>query len=422
MTDVAVQPRPEPKRDRWGRYLIGGKPYTRVTTFAASIDDRWNLEQWKCRMVVTGAISRADLFAQAAANIDDKQKLNRICDDLIEAAKGNAGANLGTALHAFTEQIDLGLTPTVPAPWDADLAAYTTALQVNGIHINPAFVERIVVHHGLGIAGTFDRLPTVDGWALPVIADLKTGNLDHASAFGAIAVQLACYANADELYDPATDTTSPMPEIDKQRALVIHLPAGRATCTLYIVDIAAGWEAAQLCGAVREWRKRKDLSAPFAVVNAASAADRLDWLKQRALSLRDTHPDAFNEFAQWWPAGVPTFKQGGHTAEHVELIALHLSAIEAKHVVPFGDGDPDQKRIDEATVAALVARLKALPEDIFEAVRTTARSMGIPNVESHRFKVAHLTEIEPLIVDAEQAAAARTSTDVQDTNKEGAAA
>lgn len=420
MTDVATQPRPEPKRDRWGRYLIGGKPYTRVTTFASSIDDRWNLEQWKCRMVAAGLIARPDLFAQAAANIDEKQKLNKLCDEAIEAAKGNAGANLGSALHSFTEQIDLGLTPTVPAPWDADIAAYTAALEANGVHIDPRFVERIVVHHGLGVAGTFDRLPTVKGWPLPVIADLKTGNLDHASAFGAIAVQLACYANAEELYDPATDTTEPMPEVDKTRALVIHLPAGKATCTLYIVDIAAGWEAAQLCGAVREWRKRKDLTNPFGAAETFNP-DRLAWLTERALALRETHPDAFAEFAAWWPAGVPTFKQGGHTAEHVELIALHLSAVEAKHVVPFGDADPNDKRVDQETIGAIVARLKALPEDLFEAVRTTARTMKIPNVESHRFKVAHLADIEPLIVDAEQAAAQRTSTEVHDNKEHNAA-
>ncbi len=47
--------RPEPKRDRWGRYLIvptaGGKArsHTRVTTFAKSIADTYNLTEWAKR-------------------------------------------------------------------------------------------------------------------------------------------------------------------------------------------------------------------------------------------------------------------------------------------------------------------------------------------------------------------------------------
>ncbi len=47
----------EPKRDRYGRYVIipatGGKAksYTRATTIAETLDDRYNLELWKMRQV-----------------------------------------------------------------------------------------------------------------------------------------------------------------------------------------------------------------------------------------------------------------------------------------------------------------------------------------------------------------------------------
>lgn len=418
MTDIA-QPRPEPKRDRWGRYVIGGKPYTRVTTFAASIDDRWNLEQWKCRMVATGAINRPDLFAQVAANIDNKQKLNKLCDELIEAAKGSAGANLGSALHSFTEQIDLGLSPIIPDPWDADIQAYRSTLEANGVHIDPRYVERIVVHHDLGVAGTFDRLVTVDGWPLPVIADLKTGNLEHASAFGAIAVQLACYANAQELYDPVSDETEPMPPVDVTRALVIHLPAGQASCTLHLVDLTAGWQAAQLCAQVRDWRKRKDLASPF----ASTLEQRKVWLAARVTRLRDGHPNAFNELARSWPTDVPTFKQAGHTAEHLELIALAISNVEARHQIAFPEGsDPAVAKPDKGLVDGLIARITALPDDLADAVKQAATAVGVPNMQSHRFTVAHMALVLDIVADAEAAVISRTSTGVQDNQKEGAAA
>jgi len=55
-----------------------------------------------------------------------------------------------------------------------------------------------------------------------------------------------------------------MIEVNQEQALVVHLPAGEGRCTLYLVDIAAGWEMAQVCGAVREWRARRDLAQVLA--------------------------------------------------------------------------------------------------------------------------------------------------------------
>lgn len=428
MTTVEQLLRPEPRRNRWGQYMLptepDGKdrPYTRVTTFASSIDDRWNLEQWKQRMVAAGLVARQDLLAQAAAHIGDKQKLNRICDEAVEAAKGSAGANLGTALHTFTEQVDLGLEPTIPSPWDLDIAAYQRTLAEKGIRVSTQFIERIVVHHGFGIAGTFDRLVHVDGWPLPVIADLKTGNLDHASAFGAIAVQLAAYANADELYDPATDQLTPMPPVDRTRALVIHLPAGKATCTLHVVDIVAGWKAAQLCADVRDWRKRKNLAAPFGENRRAMTdAERIEWLTGRVAVMKDKYPAAFEELAASWPAGVPTFRQGGHTTADVEALTLHVSTVEAKHGLPFGDGDPTSRRPDPADVAAIKGRIEQLPAEAAQAVLLVATNAGLPNTGSHKFTVAHLAVLNEIVADAERAVANQsTPTGVQDTKEQAA--
>jgi hypothetical protein len=196
-------------------------------------------------------------------------------------------------------------------------------------------VERIVVNHELSIAGTFDRLVTVDGWPRPLIADLKTGaNLDFT--WGAIAVQLACYANADHLYDQVKDRTTPMPEVDRDWALVIHLPAGKADCTLHLVDIRAGWEAAKLCAAVRDWRKRKNLAEPYTLERAET---RAAYLARRVRALAE-FPDALADLARCWPVGVPTFKQSmDQTAEQLESIALAITTVKARHGVPFDDTD-----------------------------------------------------------------------------------
>ena len=77
--------RPEPKRDRYGRYLIAGKPYTRATTIADTLDDRYNLEKWGNRMVAKGLANRADLHALASTLDVDKNKgeFNKLCETAI---------------------------------------------------------------------------------------------------------------------------------------------------------------------------------------------------------------------------------------------------------------------------------------------------------------------------------------------------
>src|SRR5690606_4914595 len=86
-----------------------------------------------------------------------------------------------------------------------------------------------------------------------------------------IAMQLAVYARS-VLYGPATRERTPL-EVDQDRAIVIHLPAGQGRCELHWVDIAAGWEAVQVAAQVRQWRRRRDLFTPLADMSAEIAAE-----------------------------------------------------------------------------------------------------------------------------------------------------
>jgi len=54
-----------------------------------------------------------------------------------------------------------------------------------------------------------------------------------------------------------------MPDVDPDRGLVMHVPVGTGACTLYQVDLAAGWTIAQLCADVRTTRSRQDLAKPL---------------------------------------------------------------------------------------------------------------------------------------------------------------
>ena len=255
----------QPKRDRYGRPLIvprgGGKPkaYTRPTTIADTLDDRHNLELWKMRQVTLGLVARPDLIARAATtDPTDKSTLNGIASDALDAAGSSAAANLGTAIHAAIEQVNRGQEPP---PMFADaVAVYRKALERHGVEVDPDHVEQFCVNELVSAAGTFDMRVKVDGkW---YIADLKTGSSVEWSG-RSFAIQLAIYAGATSYYDCATDTHSDPAEVDQDRALIVHLPAGGDTCTLHWLDIAAGRDALNHAMWVRRWRQNKDLLSPL---------------------------------------------------------------------------------------------------------------------------------------------------------------
>ncbi|MGH7426250.1 MAG: PD-(D/E)XK nuclease family protein, partial [Candidatus Methylomirabilales bacterium] len=160
-------------------------------------------------------------------------------------------------LHQMTARVDRGEDFTPPPPWDVDVKAYRDLLAAASVTICPEWIERTCVIPDLNLAGTFDRIVEVRDrlW----IADLKTGR-DLSYSWGEIAIQLACYAHASHIWDWETNALWAMPEVDRRRGLIIHLPVGKGTASLHVVDLEAGWEAATQAAWVRDWRARKDLS------------------------------------------------------------------------------------------------------------------------------------------------------------------
>lgn len=409
--DQLPSPTDDARRDQWGRYLVvppgGSKPvgYTRVTTVAKTLDDGGGLAPWKAAMCAQGMIMRRGLRAQWEALLaqysgdpwyaDEAGK--KACKALVEDCAAVGGANdrreMGSSLHTITALVDVGRQPQhLTEETERDILAYVDGMAAAGIVILPGMVELTVVLDDWRVAGTFDRLVTVPGFDLPMIADLKTGN-ELSYSWQSIAVQLAAYSRADAIYiqgtaeDGSQDVRRPMPAVDQDHGLILWLNAGTGRLEFWLVDIAEGWMAFDLSMRARGWRKHEvatELShytrrlAPDAdltklledsIAQVEANKDRgvgvvadavgaqhpdpmtddyqpafvRDWLQQR-IEVIGRMPAARADLKVSWPPNLPSLRSGyTHSSSDLDLIEQVLDQVEARHQIPFGTSKPTRE-------------------------------------------------------------------------------
>jgi hypothetical protein len=132
---------------RNGRYYVpdpdGGpkmRYYTRASTWAKTIADTYRLSMWGVRMAIKGVTMDEGLYAAVASTpLDDRNALDKLGEEAKNVAGAKTRATLGTAVHAFADQIDRGqiTLDDVPKPWRPDVAAYVAALAELGLVIEP---------------------------------------------------------------------------------------------------------------------------------------------------------------------------------------------------------------------------------------------------------------------------------------------
>ncbi len=308
--------------------LVG---YTRVTTYIDNLEDKSALTKWKMRVMLEGlavnelqvgtraegetlpphllaelrdSIHVRDVAISKAQKASRKGKLKagelgalideawagykRVADRVAEAALELGGvkekAAKGTSLHALCELYDLEGIDAVAAKLDAgeitpadfdDVESYARALKLAGVKVIPELIEQVVVNDELKVAGRLDRvvLYKFPGAARAVrcVLDIKSGRLDFGA--GKIAQQLELYATAHG-YDLDTHERTDL-KLSRSKALVLHLPAGRAEAELYEVDLVAGRRGNRLSADVRQWRNEGrraiDLKAPLVPAAGAQA-------------------------------------------------------------------------------------------------------------------------------------------------------
>jgi hypothetical protein len=244
-----------------GGQLLPEREYTRVTTFAEALQDSSALTRWKMRRAVLGMGRRPDYVVTAAsltAEDRDRDALDDLAEKALEASGPNA-ADVGTALHAFTDRIDRGEElGQVPEQYRSTLDAYTHAVSV----LRFMEWECRTVCDELGTGGTPDRLgfcsiPDPDGETEPLrIIDTKTGRVDYSA--GKFSTQLGIYRRSRK-YHPGTGVRTSWEELHghpvSRWGLVVHVPAGAGTAELLWIDLEHGEAGAEIALQVRAWRQ-----------------------------------------------------------------------------------------------------------------------------------------------------------------------
>lgn len=269
--------------DRYDRYVLShpnreGKTVTlsRCTTVVKAGEDTYNLDVWQKGNVAVGLARRPDLLAMAATMKSGDKSLKNLVKEAETAGGGDVKANLGTALHGFTEMVDWGRPLSdVPEAHRPDITAYMRARILKGLDVVPCAIERITMTSRWdGIAGKFDRIYRMSDGSY-VIGDVKSGGIEYGRM--KIFAQLAVYAqgaNEVGVYDVANGCWERLPfEVRTDIALIVHLPAGTGTCEIYTADLGAGRDHVEFCAGVRRQRKLK----PGLPVYPAVAPEVRDW-------------------------------------------------------------------------------------------------------------------------------------------------
>lgn len=282
--------------------------WTRATTFAEAIADKFALTQWQLRMLAMGLVKRPDLLRQVESILIAsggvpyvvaklmREPLNRACEDASLAAGTKDRARKGTILHKHTQELDMGrrVLADVPEEFRRDAGAYLEAMAKSGFACVPGLIERSTCLPEYEVAGTFDRILRVtrdqeavtldEGRTVAlkagefVVGDVKTGT-DLSYAWLEILIQIAGYAHGVTESGVAVPDRGPSGAIvwrwadlaefgvDKLRTdvgIVMHVPYGEGRAVLRYADLITGWRGAKICRNAIGYRKIKSTEAVVA--------------------------------------------------------------------------------------------------------------------------------------------------------------
>ena len=234
-------PRYKAKFNGWRQYLLPAPQtgratgFTRATTVADTLDDTTGLSKWKRRETAKRVLAvasmepgdklseRFDVTAGQAVEAILKAldgptvgELDKALDVLDNLMGGKDSAELGTAVHAWLEAIDLGQVryEQVPDQFKPYVDRYQEVLAGFGLVAVPEYVERIVMNDQgeETVTGQIDRIYKVLATGDLILGDVKTSKTLQYSWL-TYAVQLAVYGWATKMLKIDGSGWEPMPKL-----------------------------------------------------------------------------------------------------------------------------------------------------------------------------------------------------------------
>jgi hypothetical protein len=341
--------------DGYGRYKLPspstGRPtaFSRATTIADTLDETYNLNRWKRRNAVKaiftalamteipaaqaaspdafdvpGDKSLVDVFADAreAIRIEDDRALDVAIDLLDNMTGGRDAAELGEAVHAWLEAVDVGtvLPADVPDMFKPYVAAYRDALRRAGLIALQQYVERVVLNDRgeETIAGTIDRIFQVVTTGELIMGDVKTsktleyGWLTYSVQVGGV------YGFATKMMAVDGSGWEPMPEIGQEYAIILHIPSDQPERSAAVtIDMWFGGETMITSLETRRRRKAAPKAVPFVHEIPVPSKAALRYVEARDALLDISYvgdlPDIWEQYEDVWDDSLTEL--GNHIAE-----------------------------------------------------------------------------------------------------------
>jgi hypothetical protein len=304
-------PRFQPKWNHYRQYMLPspstGRPtaFARATTVSGTLDDTYNLNRWMERTKVAAVVGAMDAGTSDMAELvrdlrneihaGNGSKVNVIVDTISDLSGGRDAAELGTAVHAWLEAVDIGqIRPAdVPERFQPYLTAYHDVLTRHALEPVPEYVERIVLNDAgeETVVGTLDRIYRVVTTGELVVGDLKTSkSLDHS--WLSYAVQFAIYSHARLMLKVDGSGWEAMPSLNTESCFCLHVPSDqpeRASCVTY--DLAYGLKGMHTALEVRDLRRNAKKAVPFVHAIPTPSPEALRYAAARRAIQNISHPD-----------------------------------------------------------------------------------------------------------------------------------
>lgn len=242
-------PRPRPKFNQWKQYVLPhpdtARPtgYVRATTVAKVLDNTYNLSRWTTRTQVASILKLADaaatgnaiatqMYTELRKAIDggNGSDVNTLIDRIDAFNGGKNSGEFGDAVHEWCAAVEAGLVrldqvPEQFMPW---VVSYRRVLAKAGLIAVVDYIERLVLNDsGIEhVVGTLDRIFRCVTTGELYLGDLKTSKAENIGySWVTWPVQLTAYARARLMFKLDGTGWEPMPAINQEMGLLVHLPS-----------------------------------------------------------------------------------------------------------------------------------------------------------------------------------------------------